>query len=204
MHGAFPEGDDPGTEAGKGFVELWARLDCIARGHARWWEWAPPLLWLRRGTVLRSHVRDALEALLLRVEGDETNAKDLRAAIALRTKELDEAEASRTAGGAVSSDATVLGREERVLEASYADAMRAKERGRMERSRAVVAGAAAARSELLRSERCADLLANAGVVMRIADERAEGAEDVEDAVENAAVADLQALREPRGDQDRRR
>ena len=184
---AFPEAVDLGTDRGRRFVELMAWLELVARGHARWWEWMPPLVWLRRGTVLRSFVRDAIAAVVARAVGSGSGSgggvEVLREAIANRVRELRAAWKSRkreyaapegagdfalerlaahVEGQPIENDALHLPPGARVIEGERIDALREKEQGRRGRSSEVVAGAAKARAELLRAETCQVLLARAG------------------------------------------
>lgn len=208
------------TARGQRFVELIAWLEHVARGHARWWHWAPPIMWLARGRVLRSFVRDAIERVLERVAEGEAAAEAVRAAVKARLQELeaswesfrksqlgvlhtrDHAESRVMAPfekRPIDSDALCLAADERVLDPSQADALREKEEGRIERSKAVVAGAAAARRELLHQATCATFLANAKSKVRVAEPPSASARaeaEVEAEAEAEATADdLAALRE---------
>lgn len=213
---AFAAPVDLATDRGSRFVELLAWLELVARGHARWWEWAPPVLWLSRGRALRSFVRDTIERVLRRVESPGATEKPLRSAVEARTSELTEAwKAWKTteiaalhtreyaaariaaphASRPIETDAAVLPRAERVVDHARIDSLREKELGRVERSREVVAGAAEARRSLLHPSNCAELLAASRARMRVADDAAQIASRVEDEVEEASLGDLAALRE---------
>lgn len=213
---AFGEPVALASERGKRFVELIAWLELVARGHARWWQWTPPIMWLARGRVLRSFVRDVIERVILRVEGPEADAKELRSAIAARLEELTTTWKSRreqelTARHSrqyattrvmapyekrpIDSDAAPLSRSERVLEPTYVDSLREKEAGRIERSKAVVAGAAVARKELLHEDKCAFFLARARTKVRVAPDVGDARAIEEAAEEEATAADLASLRE---------
>ena len=162
-------------------IELAAWLDLVARDHARLWEWLPPLVWLRRGPGLRAFVRRALHDWLAR-------AGVSREAVAARRKELAASWKMKLAAApTLPSDADHLPVGARVIDDATHAVMREKERGRSERAAEVVAGAGRARSDLLRTESCAELLTGAGVLearvavpTRVAnDEREPEAEDTE-------------------------
>jgi len=179
---AFEEPVELTTARGRRFVELMAWLELVARGHARWWEWVPPLMWVRRGTVLRRFVRRALAAVVARAAGT-ADATPLREAVAKRRRELHTAWTARrrqyeaperagvfalerlaahVEGERIENDALHLPPGGRVLDGDRLDALRAEDDGRRARSTDVVEGAARARAELLRTERCMELLARAG------------------------------------------
>ncbi|HSO40153.1 MAG TPA: hypothetical protein VLT33_46825 [Labilithrix sp.] len=215
---AFPGPVELASPAGQRLVELAAWLELVARGHARWWEWAPPLLWLRRGTALRSFVREQIAALLRRVAGPPEGAVALRGAIALRERSLHEAWSARRQeydapayardfavervralgeGRPLESDAQHLAAGGRVIASDRVDALRQKEQARKGRAGTVLARAARARAELLRPESCAELLASAGAgAVRVAVELPAAATR-EEAEDVASIDDLAGLREKR-------
>ncbi len=170
--------DDGGVRAAR-LVELVAWLDLIARDHPRFWEWIPPLSLLRRRPQLRRVVRASLVRLVARVIGNDAKAawqaiatrrKELRKAIRRRKKDLeltstcalgftDDRLAAAISGRAITSDAGVLPRGERVVDKRRHDEIRAKESARSQRAAGVATSAASARASLLRTETCEELLA---------------------------------------------
>lgn len=198
--------------AGQRLVELAAWLDLVARDHARLWEWAPPLLWSRRGPALRSVVRALVKELLEAAFGRDEAAREavtrrldqLRAGWRARRKALEAPARAHAYARAVLA-AAVRGQESTtcagafprgaVLDGAAYEARRAKDRDREARARDVVAGAASARAALLRPETCEALVARAEGAVRVA--------AVDDSVETAAVqeaavawAELAATRDP--------
>jgi hypothetical protein len=175
-------------------------------------------VWLRRGTVLRSFVRDAVDGLLVRVAGSSEGARTVRQAVEQRYRELHSAwkarrrryEAPADARGfalerlnahfeerALESDALHLPPGRRLVASSRVDALGAKELDRKGRSTEVLAEAARARSELLREERCAELLTRAGALeVRVARVEPPAAQTLDDgAGDEASASDLGELLE---------
>ncbi|MDB4947254.1 MAG: hypothetical protein JWP97_6788 [Labilithrix sp.] len=211
--GALP-GLDNGAAMAR-LVELVAWLELAAGDHARLWELAPPLRWLRRRAQLRRHVQQRLDALVLRAAGSKEAAKLVRTAVTARRRRLVSAwkTRARTDPGArraaaftldlldegakndpLASDAAHLPRGERVIDAVQVAALAAAERSREAGAAHVSAGARQARGALLRDESCADLLARAGVV--VPQVRVATADAHEPEVEEEPIAtgeDLRAL-----------
>jgi hypothetical protein len=206
LGGAFSTPVELSSERGGRFVELVAWLDFVACGHDRWFEWLPPLLWLRRGIMLRRVVRDALEKL---VEKACADPKAAWAAIAQRRKELRKRQKDSygralaftvdhlqtgLAERKVTCDADVVAAT-RVLTGIEHDDLRKKEEARAERAQAVMNRSAEARAELLLKEGYDALATKAPPRARI-----EAAGPViEQAMEEpmATADDLAALREAR-------
>jgi hypothetical protein len=197
---AFAEPIDLASDRGRRFVELFAWLDFAARGHARWFEWLPPLPWLRRGRRLRGVVRDVLAAILARACAD---AKAARAAIDARRKELVKSRKASLlrplpfaldrlhlglATRKTTSDAEAVP-PVRVLSGDEHDAIAKKDADRAERAANVMTAAAAARAELLVAEGYDALAARSAPAV------VERADEVEAAIATAGdLADLQEAR----------
>lgn len=183
LDAAFAAPIDLASPHGQNFVELVASLDLVARGHDRWFEWVPPLLWLRRGIMLRGVVRAALTRL---VEKACADPKAAWAAIAARRKELRKKQkdsydraveftVGRLQDGlserTVTCDAEVVP-PVRVLTGTEYDELAKKEESRAERAQAVVSRAAQARAELLVAEGFAGLAPRIVEQKRIAEHAA--------------------------------
>jgi hypothetical protein len=139
-------------------VEIAAWLELMARGHTRWWEWIPPLVWLRRGPALRSVIREAARALA----DDRAKVRVRYQALAEAAKELGPLAYARAkvegTFDTAKTDEDVLGPGERCLEGAQLDAMNARDRERSERIAVAVAAAAKERESFLRPEGCEGLL----------------------------------------------
>lgn len=205
---AWSEPVDLSSMRGQNFVELLAWLDLVARGHDRWFEWLPPLMWLRRGIMLRGVVREAIAKI---VEEACSDPKAAWAAIGARRKELErerkDYQGARTMTFAVDRlernlaerkvrcDAELVA-PTRVLTGAEFDELVKKEDSRAERAQAVVSRAADARAQLLVKDRYEDLAGKAPMRARIE----QAAPVIEAVMEEEAMAtadDLAALREVR-------
>ncbi|MBX3232963.1 MAG: hypothetical protein KIT84_11725 [Labilithrix sp.] len=203
-----PPGVTLESAAGKRLVEIAAWLDFIARGHARWFDWIPPLPLLRRGPRLRGAARSALARLVF------ADPDAARKAIARRRKQiararketllrpldfaLDRVEAG-LAGREVRSDAQVVPAA-RVLTHDELAAIAKADAKHASRARKTIAASAAARAEMLQTTGYAELAVRARVEVappiRVATPELEE-EDDDDDRELADAGDLAALREQR-------
>ena len=168
---AFAAGPLDGDRA-KRFVELIAWLDFIARDHDRFWEWLPPLVFLRRGPTLRRAVRARLEELVLRVADPKSTwmaIAERRAEIALtyrdkkKAREVERAHelAAERLHAHIASRRLELDESipSKLLDAAEHDAIAQKDAGRAARAKKIVDGANAAKENLLLRTTCAELLA---------------------------------------------
>jgi hypothetical protein len=210
LAGGFANPVNLASSRGQRFVELFAWLDLVARGHDRWFEWVPPLLWLRRGIMLRGVVRSALEAIVEKTCADPKAAWEAigarRRVLAKKRKESYDRPTAFTvdrlqsglAARPVGCDAEIV-KPTRMLTGAEHDDLATKENARAERAQAVVSRAADARAELLVKEGFMGLAARIAVEpvkARIADApRSMQTGQAEVQEEQATGDDLAALRE---------
>jgi hypothetical protein len=176
------EGHAGGVTSELGKVRLahvLAWLTLLARERVRFWEWLPPLVWLRRSQALRRRVGGLASRMKALHPGETERSNAARSALQ-ETFEADRRDngtnaevfvsnviANRGLGLAAKTDADALEPGSRVIAREEHEKLAAIDRARADAARSGSADAARERAELLDAATCRELLSGSAQRQRL-------------------------------------